>query len=93
MYHYETLGGNNSRAALQALCDEENSHTAFRTRLVSVYGGLKDDEALRLAAKHNKTTSFYHEMSTWDKVRKYSYFSFRLKAGQAFINYPGNSDY
>ena len=71
MYHYETLGGNNSRAALQALCDEENSHPAFRTRLVSVYGGLKDDEALRLVAKHNKTTSFYHEMSTWDKVSYY----------------------
>ena len=49
MYHYETLGGNNSRAALQALCDEENSHPAFRTRLVSVYGGLKDDECRNFA--------------------------------------------
>ena len=69
MYQYETLGGNNSRAALQALSNKENSHPAFRTRLVSVYGGLTDDEAVRLAAKHNKTTSFYHDMSTWDKVR------------------------
>lgn len=70
MYQYETLGGNNSRVALQALSNEENSHPAFRTRLVSVYNGLNDDEAIRLAAKHNKTTSFYHEMSTWDKVKK-----------------------
>lgn len=69
MYQYETLGGNNSRVALQALSNEENSHPAFRTRLVSVYSGLSDDKAIRLAAKH-KTTSFYHEMSTWDKVKR-----------------------
>ena len=68
MYQYETLGGNNSRVALQALSNEENSHPAFRTRLVSVYSGLSDDEAVRLAAKHNRTTSFYHATSTWDKV-------------------------
>ena len=69
MYQYETLGGNNSRVALQVLSNEENSHPAFRTRLVSVYSGLSDDEAVRLAAKHNRTTSFYHVMSTWDKVK------------------------
>ena len=67
MYSYETLGGNNSREALQALCSED-SNPIFRTRLVSVYNGLTDDEAIRLAAKHNKTTSLYHEMSTWNKV-------------------------
>ena len=69
MYSYETLGGNNSREALQALSMEEGSNPIFRTRLVSVYSGLTDDEAIRLAAKHNKTTSFYHEMSTWNKVK------------------------
>lgn len=73
MYQYETLGGNNSRVALQALSNENDSHPAFRTRLVSVYSGLNDDEAIRLAAKHNKTTSFFHEMSTWDKVKKCCY--------------------
>ena len=71
MYQYETLGGNNSRVALQALSNENDSHPAFRTRLVSVYSGLNDDEAIRLAAKHNKTS--FHEMSTWDKVKKYCY--------------------
>ena len=73
MYQYETLDGNNSRVALQALSNEENSHPAFRTMLVSVYSGLSDDEAVRLAAKHNRT-SFYHAMSTWDKVKKYRSF-------------------
>ena len=69
MYSYETLGENNSREALQALSMEEGSNPIFRTRPVSVYSGLADDEAIRLAAKHNKTTSFYHEMSTWNKVK------------------------
>ena len=51
-YQYETLGGNNSRVALQALINEDQSHPTFRTRLVSVYSGLSDDEAIRLATKH-----------------------------------------
>lgn len=68
MYQYETLGGNNSRVALQSILKEEDVNPVFRKRLVSVYTGLTDDQAIRLAAKHNKTTSFFHAMSTWDKV-------------------------
>ncbi len=66
-YCYETLGGNNSRAALQALA-EEVDNPVFRTRLVSVYQGLSDEDALRLAAKHNLATNLHHEMTTWEKV-------------------------
>ena len=69
-YNYETLGGNHSRAALQALCKEETTpHAAFRTRLVSVYSGLTDEEAQRLASRHNHTTSLQHKMSSWEKVQ------------------------
>lgn len=69
MYLYETLGGNHSRAALQALCEElENPPAAFRTRLVSVYSGLSNEEAYRLASKHNHATSLQHNMSHWEKV-------------------------
>ena len=70
-YQYEALGGNNSRAAFQALV-EEDTNPVFRTRLVSVYQGLNDAEALRLAARHNDATSLHHEMTTWEKVRAYS---------------------
>lgn len=70
-YLYETLGGNHSRAALQALCEEmENPPAAFRTRLVSVYFGLTDEEAYRLASKHNNATSLQHRMSHWEKVKE-----------------------
>ena len=70
-YLYETLGGNHSRTALQALCEElENPPAAFkfRTRLVSVYSGLSNEEAYRLASKHNNATSLQHSMSHWEKV-------------------------
>ena len=91
MYQYETLGGNNSRVALQALSNEENSHPAFRTRLVSVYSGLSDDEAVRLAAKHNRTTSFYHAMSTWDKVKNIDPFLLQMYIMNANFHSLGES--
>jgi len=69
-YNYETLGGNHSRAALQALCEEETTpHAAFRARLVSVYSRLTDEEAQRLASRHNHATSLQHKMSSWEKVQ------------------------
>ena len=66
-YMYETLGGNNSRVALQELV-KESDDPRFRMRLASVYRGLTDDQALRLAAKHNAVTSLHHAISTSDKV-------------------------
>jgi hypothetical protein len=65
-YLYETLGGNNSRVAMQELLKEEDLR--FRTRLVSVYCHLTDNQALRLASKHNLATSVHHDMTTSDKV-------------------------
>ena len=76
-YEYETLGGNNSRVALQQLVKERDD-PRFRTRLVSVYQGLTDDEALRLAAKHNAVTSLHHAVSTSDKVRLNAYSSYSI---------------
>ena len=66
VYLYETLGGNNSRVAMQELLDEEDLR--FRTRLVSVYCHLTDNQALRLASKHNLATTVHHEMITSDEV-------------------------
>lgn len=66
LYLYETLGGNNSRVAMQELLKVDELH--FRTRLVSVYSHLTDNQALRLASKHNLATSVHHEMTTSDKV-------------------------
>ena len=65
-YLYETLGGNNSRVAMQELLEEEDLR--FRSRLVSVYCHLTDNQALRLASKHNLATTVHHDMITSDKV-------------------------
>ena len=67
-YVYETIGGNNSRIALQELLKEHPDMGSLKTRLVAVYVGLSDEEALRVAAKHNRATSFTHSMTTQDKV-------------------------
>lgn len=37
-------------------------------RLCSVYKKMDTQLTLRLASKHNRATSFNHEMTTWDKV-------------------------
>lgn len=66
-YAYETIGGNNSRQALQEL-NRECDYPLYRTRLVSVYKNLTDQQARRLAAKHNHATSLHHDMTTLDKV-------------------------
>lgn len=49
--------------------NQENDHPLYRTRLVSVYKDLTDQQARRLAAKHNHATSLHHDMTTWDKVQ------------------------
>ena len=68
-YQYETIGGNNSRIALQELAAQFPDNKCFKTRLVAVYVRLTDEDALRLASKHNRATSFTHSMTTQDKVR------------------------
>ena len=73
-YRYETIGGNNSRVALQELLQENPNEKRFQTRLVAVYVGLTDDMALRLASKHNRATGFTHQMTTQDKVKLHNYY-------------------
>ena len=67
-YEYETIGGNNSRIAIQELVKERPDLESLGTRLVAVYVNLSDELALRLASKHNRATSFTHSMTTQDKV-------------------------
>lgn len=83
-YLYETLGGNNSRVAMQELLAEDDLR--FRTRLVSVYSHLTDNQALRLASKHNLAASVHHDMSTSDKVS-----NTRIPPNSSYI-VPQNSD-
>ena len=67
-YKYETIGGNNSRIALQELHTAYPEHPEFISRLVAVYINLNNQLTLRLASKHNRATGFIHSMTTQDKV-------------------------
>ena len=73
-YVYETIGGNNSRIALQELTKEHPDCSHFKARMVAVYVGLSEKLILRLASKHNRASGFTHEMTTQDKVRAPRYF-------------------
>ena len=71
-YRYESIGGNNSREALQQLLRERpylKEEKNFSYRLCSIYSNMKTPLSLRLASKHNRATSFSHDITTWDKVK------------------------
>ena len=72
-YIYQTVGGNHSRQALQELLKEHpdlQRQKVYSHRLCSVYTQMSTQLALRLASKHNRASTFAHEMTTWDKVCK-----------------------
>ena len=68
-YIYETIGGNNSRLALQELAKARPECNQFKTCTVAVYVSLPDKLILRLASKHNQASGFTHAMTIQDKVR------------------------
>jgi hypothetical protein len=76
-YSYETIGGNNSREALQQLLAENPELKRKKTyshRLCSVYTKMPQALALRLASKHNRASGITHDMCTWDKVSQLAIF-------------------
>ena len=74
-YTYETIGGNNSQAALTELVQEKPdlaTDIRYTKRMVSVYRDLTTEQAQMLAVKHNRQQSFVHT-TTQDKVRLVQY--------------------
>lgn len=70
-YKYTTIGGNNSREALKQILTEKpylKENKLYSHRLCSVYKPMDAILTLRLASKHNRATSFSHDMTTLDKV-------------------------
>lgn len=92
-YQYLTLGGNNSREALQQLLKEKpylKEEKNYTHRLCSVYNPMPPPLSLRLASKHNRATSFSHSMTTWDKV---IYANYRcMQKDSAVCNYGDKRD-
>ena len=68
VYKYEVLGGQHTSMARAELHRENPENHLFQSILAEIYVGLTDDEALRLASRHNVNGHFIHSMTHWDNV-------------------------
>lgn len=68
IYKYEVLGGQHTSVAKTELHQENPDNPHFGEVLAEIYVGLTDDEALRLASRHNTNGHFIHTMTHWDYV-------------------------
>ena len=62
-YRYEVLGGLHTFLAKSQLCQEQPDVTHFKNVIAEVYVSLTDDEALRLATRHNENSHFTHKVT------------------------------
>ncbi len=67
MYKYEVLGGLHSLMCETQLTMEQPS----KVTLANVYVGLNDEQALRLARRHNDNSHFVHHVTHRDLVSSY----------------------
>ena len=68
VYRYEVQGGLHGAKARQALFSENPDMTTYARAYCTVYCGLSDEEALRLASRHNVNGHFIHKMTHRDYV-------------------------
>jgi hypothetical protein len=68
VYKYEVLGGQHTSQARAELHREHPENPLFTTILAEVYVALSDDEALRLASRHNINGHYIHRMTHRDYV-------------------------
>lgn len=73
VYKYEVLGGLHTSQARAELHKENPDNPLFSNILAEVYVGLTDDEALRLASRHNINGHFIHKMTHRNYVSKVLY--------------------
>ena len=68
VYKYEVQGGLHSTKARQSLLSEDASLLVYASVHAIVYVGLTDEEALRLASRHNINGHYNHSMTHRDYV-------------------------
>lgn len=67
-HEYEVIGGLHNMTAAKALNINYPENVHFHGRHSRVYCGLKDEEALWLASRHNITAAMRHDMSFVEEV-------------------------
>ena len=68
VYKYEVLGGLHTFLAKSQLSQEVPDNRLFKSVNAEVYVGLTDNEALRLALRHNQNSRFTHKVTHRDLV-------------------------
>ena len=68
VYKYEVLGGLHSFLAKCQLTQEFPQNPYFKVAMADVYVGLNDEQALRLAQRHNQNSHFTHKVTHRDLV-------------------------
>jgi len=69
VYRYEVLGGLHSFHAKLELMKEFPNNPFYQEALAEVYLELSDEQALRLAQRHNANSHFVHRITHRDLVR------------------------
>ena len=67
-YMYEVAGGLHSYTAKKELAEEYPHNPFYKKVEAVVYAGLSDEQALRLALRHNVNGHFVHKMTFRDLV-------------------------
>ena len=70
VYKYEVLGGLHSFQAKSELLKEYPDNPFFNNALAEVYLELSDEQALRLAQRHNANSHFIHRITHRELVSK-----------------------
>ena len=68
VYKYEVLGGLHTLVAKNQLMSEYPDNPFYKVVTADVYVGLNDEEALRLAQRHNLNSHFIHRVRHRDLV-------------------------
>lgn len=68
VYEYEVLGGLHSLLCKNQLSIEYPDNPYYKAALADVYVGLTDEQALRLARRHNDNSHFVHRVTHRDLV-------------------------
>ena len=68
VYKYEVLGGLHTLKAKNQLIEEYPENPFYQQAIAEIHVGLSDEQALRLAQRHNLNSHFVHKITHRDLV-------------------------
>ena len=68
VYKYEVLGGLYTLKAKNQLIEKYPENPFYKQAVAEIYVGLSDEQALRLAQRHNLNSHYVHKITHRDLV-------------------------